>query len=63
MTETTPTAQPSCHVFLSYSRTDPKVASAALAVKTALEQANLMVFKDDQSLRAGDRWVSRLSRP
>ncbi len=44
-------------VFLSYSRTD---LAAASALRAALEQAGLSVFKDDDSLRSGDRWLERL---
>ncbi|KFB74502.1 MAG: putative protein containing caspase domain protein [Candidatus Accumulibacter phosphatis] len=44
-------------VFLSYSRADQTVA---IALRTALEQAGLSVFKDDDSLRTGDRWLERL---
>lgn len=45
-----------CQVFLSYSHTD---GEACIALRTALEQAGLTVFRDD-SIRAGDRWITRL---
>lgn len=44
-------------IFLSYSRNDNTAASA---LRAALERAGLQVFKDDASLRSGDRWLSRL---
>jgi len=44
-------------IFLSYSRNDNTAASA---LRAALERAGLQVFKDDVSLRAGDRWLGRL---
>lgn len=44
-------------VFLSYSRND---LAAANALRHALVQAGLAVFKDDASLRCGDRWLGRL---
>ncbi len=47
----------SCHVFLSYSHTDRE---ACLALRTALEQAGFTVFRDEASIRAGDRWITRL---
>jgi len=43
-----------CHVFLSYSHTDRE---ACLALRTALEQAGFTVFRDEGSIRAGDRWT------
>lgn len=44
-------------VFLSYSRND---LAAANALRAALMQAGLEVFKDDDSIRSGDRWLHRL---
>jgi formylglycine-generating enzyme required for sulfatase activity len=44
-------------IFLSYSRNDNTEASS---LKAALERAGLQVFKDDASLRSGDRWLGRL---
>ena len=44
-------------VFLSYSRTDLPAASA---LRAALEQAGLSVFRDEDAIRVGDRWVTRL---
>lgn len=46
-------------VFLSYSRND---LQAAGRLRDALEQAGLVVFKDDASLHAGDRWLTRLQQ-
>ena len=44
-------------VFLSYSHND---RPAALALRAALEAAGLSVFRDDESIRSGDRWLERL---
>lgn len=49
----------SAAVFLSYSRND---LQAAGRLRAALEQAGLVVFKDDASLHAGDRWLTRLQQ-
>jgi formylglycine-generating enzyme required for sulfatase activity len=46
-----------CHVFLSYSHTDRE---ACTVLRTALEQAGLSIFRDEASIRAGDRWITRL---
>jgi len=46
-------------VFLSYSRSD---IIAAGILHRALEQAGLKVFKDDKSIRAGERWLSALEK-
>ena len=46
-------------VFLSYSHND---RAAASALRAALETAKLSVFKDDVSLRGGDRWLERLQQ-
>ncbi|MFM8444323.1 MAG: toll/interleukin-1 receptor domain-containing protein, partial [Methylococcus sp.] len=47
------------HLFLSYSRNDE---AACAALRSELERAGFDVFKDDQSIRAGDRWVSLLEQ-
>jgi formylglycine-generating enzyme required for sulfatase activity len=52
-------SDPSTQVFLSYSRND---LPAAATLWHALEQAGLVVFKDDTSLRSGDRWLSKLQQ-
>jgi formylglycine-generating enzyme required for sulfatase activity len=44
-------------VFLSYSRND-RVAAADL--RAQLERHGLSVFKDDETIRAGDLWLNRL---
>ena len=44
-------------IFLSYSRNDPE---AAANLRSQLEQGGLSVFKDDQSIREGDLWLTRL---
>lgn len=46
-------------VFLSYSHND---LEAANALRLALAQAGLAVFKDDASLHSGDRWLERLQQ-
>ena len=46
-------------VFLSYSRTD---RNACIALKSALEQVGLKPFRDEDAIRAGDRWLSRLEQ-
>ncbi|RDE52181.1 MAG: TIR domain-containing protein [Candidatus Accumulibacter meliphilus] len=51
--------QPTEHVFLSYNHND---RAAAIALRAALEKAGLTVFKDDDSLRGGDRWLERLQQ-
>lgn len=45
------------HVFISYSRTDRE---ACIALRLALEQAGLNVFQDENTIRTGDRWVTKL---
>ena len=52
-------SDPSTQVFLSYSRND---LTAAATLLHALEQTGLAVFKDDTSLRSGDRWLSKLQQ-
>ncbi len=44
-------------VFLSYSRSD---RDACIALRTALEKASLPVFRDEDAIRVGDRWMTRL---
>ena len=46
-------------VFLSYSRSD-NIAAGVL--HRALQQAGLKLFKDDKSIRAGERWLSELEK-
>lgn len=50
----TPRPEPvqSEQVFLSYSRTDHE---ACIALRTALEQAGLSVFRDEDKIRVGDQ--------
>ncbi|MDD5394103.1 MAG: SUMF1/EgtB/PvdO family nonheme iron enzyme [Thiothrix sp.] len=45
------------HIFLSYSRTN---LEAAVALRTELEKAGFTVFRDEDSIRAGDSWMERL---
>ena len=51
------TPPPTGQVFLSYSRTDRE---ACIALRSALEQAGLSIFQDEDAIRIGDRWVTRL---
>lgn len=44
-------------VFLSYSRTDRE---ACLVMQSALKQAGLTVFRDEDATRGGDRWMGGL---
>jgi len=44
-------------IFLSYSRTD---RDACIALRSALQQAGLTVFHDEEAIRTGDRWLTRL---
>ncbi len=44
-------------IFLSYSRTN---LAAAVALRTELEKAGFTVFRDEDSIRAGDNWMERL---
>lgn len=44
-------------IFLSDSRNDPE---AAASLRPRLEKVGLCVFKDDQSIREGELWLSRL---
>ena len=45
------------NIFLSYSRND---LEAAASLRAQIEQRGLPVFKDDQSIREGDQWLTRL---
>ena len=45
------------HVFLSYSRGD---LDAAVNLRSQLDRHGLSVFWDQESIRAGERWLSRL---
>lgn len=45
------------HVFLSYSSAD---VQACRVFQSELERASLKVFRDQDRIRAGDRWVARL---
>jgi Sulfatase-modifying factor enzyme 1/TIR domain len=45
------------HVFLSYSRND---LQAAANLRGQLERHGLSVFKDDETVRAGELWLDRL---
>ncbi|MBL8528732.1 MAG: SUMF1/EgtB/PvdO family nonheme iron enzyme [Burkholderiales bacterium] len=44
-------------VFLSYSLNDRE---ACTALRSAVEQAGLSVFRDEASIRVGDKWIDRL---
>jgi hypothetical protein len=44
-------------VFLSYSRDDPAAATLLLG---QLKKAGLEVFRDQESIRAGELWLNRL---
>jgi TIR domain len=46
-------------VFLSYSRSDRE---ACIALRVALEQVGLSVYRDEDANRVGDRWVARLEK-
>ena len=59
MPMTDPSGSVPDHIFLSYSRNDD---AACAALRSELERAGFGVFKDDRSIRAGDRWVSRLEQ-
>jgi|CXWL01.1.fsa_nt_gi formylglycine-generating enzyme required for sulfatase activity len=54
-----PETQSAKQVFLSYSRTD---RDASIALRLALEQAGLSVFQDEDAIRSGDRWVTKLEQ-
>lgn len=47
------------HVFLSYSRNDKE---AAALLRAQFVRQGLTVFKDDDAIRVGDRWIARLQR-
>ena len=42
-------------IFVSYSHSD---RAAALYLRAQFEQLGLSAFRDDESLRAGDLWMS-----
>jgi formylglycine-generating enzyme required for sulfatase activity len=44
-------------IFLSYSRNDRE---AAIALRGALAQLDMTVFRDEDSIRVGDDWLQRL---
>ncbi|CAG0906977.1 unnamed protein product [Cyprideis torosa] len=48
---------PTEQVFLSYSRTN---LDTAIAMRSALEQAGISTFRDEDSIRVGDNWMNRL---
>ncbi len=54
MVEQTPSAP---HIFLSYSRTNK---DEAVLLRTELEKAGFTVFFDQESIHAGDNWMTRL---
>ena len=54
MAEQTPSTP---HIFLSYSRSN---LEAAVLLRTELEKAGFTVFRDEDSIRAGDNWMERL---
>ncbi len=51
------TARQSEQVFLSYSRKDRE---AAVTLRNVLEQADITVFRDEDTIRVGDNWMQRL---
>lgn len=44
-------------VFISYSHRDRE---ACLLLRSELEKAGLSVFQDENAIRTGDRWVTKL---
>ena len=44
-------------VFISYSLNDRQ---ACVVLQSALEQAGFAVFRDEESIRKGDRWITAL---
>lgn len=52
-----PEAHATKQIFLSYSRTDRE---ACITLRSALEQAGLDVFRDEEKIRSGDQWLTRL---
>ncbi|MEB4591473.1 SUMF1/EgtB/PvdO family nonheme iron enzyme [Candidatus Thiothrix sp. Deng01] len=54
MADSTQTEQ----IFLSYSRTNN--LAEAVALRAGLEQAGFTVFRDEDSIYAGDNWMQRL---
>ncbi len=54
-----PETKPTKQIFISYSRTD---LEACIVLRSALEQAGLSVFQDEDAIRVGDRWVTQLEQ-
>ena len=54
-----PATLPTGEIFLSYSRSD---RVACIALRSALEQAGFPVFRDEDSIRCGDRWLTSLQK-
>ena len=52
-----PPDQKPAQVFLSYSRSD---RDACIKLRHALEKVGVAVFQDDDAIRAGDQWMSKL---
>ncbi|MFM9884633.1 MAG: toll/interleukin-1 receptor domain-containing protein [Burkholderiales bacterium] len=52
-----PASRESDSVFLSYSRADRE---ACIALRIELEKAGLPIFRDEDAIRVGDRWLTRL---
>lgn len=52
-----PSPSDSKGIFLSYSRND---RTAAIALRDALLEADLAVFRDEDTIRVGDGWMARL---
>jgi len=48
---------PTQPIFLSYSRND---RDAVLALRDELEKSGFSVFRDEDSIRIGDRWLTKL---
>ena len=61
MANTSSLSPPETHasklIFLSYSRTDRE---ACIALRSALEQVGLALFQDEDKIRIGDQWLTRL---
>ncbi|SET52496.1 Formylglycine-generating enzyme, required for sulfatase activity, contains SUMF1/FGE domain [Nitrosomonas marina] len=54
-----PEARTRKEVFISYSRTD---SEACIRLRSELEKAGLNVFRDEDVIRVGDRWVTQLEQ-
>jgi hypothetical protein len=46
-------------VFISYSHTDRE---ACIALRAELEKAGLSVFRDEDDIRTGDGWMTKLEQ-